>query len=382
MARIYDVSDPAFHADPFPVYRRLRDELPVYHDPERQSWVLSRFEDVHAAATNPETFSSHAPEADALLPMLNFLDGVRHRDLRALLSRGFTPARVARLHAFVESVVDDLLDRMAAKGGGDLVNDFGGPLASIVIGSLIGIPDARLEEFRHLTDDLTTVGQTGETIRLRTIAAAIYALFEDLLAERRVAPTDDLMSALLRAEVDGVRLTDDETLGFCFLLVSGGNDTTMNLISTGSVLLAENPEIRSRVANDPGLLPAAVEEMLRLEPPAQVHARTPVKEVILHGVAIPAQSRVLLLWGSANRDEREFPDPDVFDLERPNKRHLAFGIGPHFCLGAALARLEAQAAFRGLLSRWPVYRIGTPERLISPWARGFSSVPVELAAGA
>jgi len=379
MARIYDVFDPAFHQDPFPVYRRLRDEFPVYRDEQYGFYALSRFDDVFAAATDAATFSSYAVESEALLPQLNFLDGTRHREMRALVSRGFTPRRVAELESLVAKVVEDLLDGIEANGGGDLVTDLGAPLASRVVGALIGIPEARLEEFRHWTEELTTLGQTGEIARLQEVATAIYGLFGDLLAERRAQPTDDLMSALISASIDGIQLTEEEILGFCFLLVSGGNDTTMHLVATGSVHLAENADVCARLVREPERLPDAIEEMLRLDPPAQLHARTTTRDVELRGVTIPADSRVMLLWGAANRDEREFPEPDRFDIDRASTRHLGFGVGPHFCLGASLARLEARAAFSELLQRAPEFAlVEPPTRLESPWARGFVSVPIRL----
>jgi hypothetical protein len=202
-------------------------------------------------------------------------------------------------------------------------------------------------------------------------------MFGDLLAARRTEPTDDLMSALVGAEIDGRALSEEEILGFCFLLVSGGNDTTMHLIATGSVLLAENPDVRRRLVREPVRLADAIEEMLRLEPPAQLHARTVTRTVELHDVSIPADSRVMLLWGAANRDQREFSNPDQFDIDRRSARHLGFGVGPHYCLGASLARLEARAAFAGLLERWPEFELSEPPtRLVSPWARGFLTVPI------
>ena len=293
------------------------------------------------------------------------------------MSRAFTPRRVAELEPFVTTVVDELLDDIDARGGGDVVTDLGGPLASRVVGQLIGIPPERQHEFRDWTDELTDVGQTGETARLGEIADAIYSLFEDLLAARRAHPEDDLMSALVNAEIDGRRLEHDEILGFCFLLVSGGNDTTMHLVATGSVLLAEHPDTRARLVAAPDRIPDAIEEMLRLEPPAQLHSRTTTRAVELHNVEIPAASRVMLLWGAANRDEREFPAPDAFDINRHNTRHLGLGVGPHYCLGASLARLEARAAFVGMLARWPNYVLAAPPlRLCSPWARGYVEVKI------
>jgi cytochrome P450 len=377
VTRLYDVFDPAFHADPFPVYRHLRDDYPVYRDKERGFWALSRFEDVFAAATDAEAFSSYAVESQALLPQLNFMDGDYHRDLRALVSRGFTPRRVADLEPLVTEIVSDLLDQLEARGGGDLVADYGAPIASRVVGALIGIPETHLESFRHWTDELTAVGQTAEVTRLGEIATAIYELFGDLLEQRRAQPADDLMSALVAAEVNGRRLTEEEILGFCFLLVSGGNDTTMHLIASGSVMLAQLDVLRGELVADPSRLGDAIEEMLRLEPPAQLHSRTTTRAVQLHGTTIPADSRVMLLWGAANRDEREFAHPDRFDLGRVNRRHLGLGVGPHFCLGASLARIEARAAFEGLLHRWPDFELAEePVRLLSPWARGYESVVI------
>jgi cytochrome P450 len=203
MDMLYNVHDPEFHDDPFPVYKRLRDEFPVYHDEERGFWALSRFADVFGAATDVDTFSSIVVEAEALLPQLNFLDGARHHDLRALVSRAFTPRRVAEIEPLVAKVVDDLLDGMEEKGSADLVADLGAPLASRVVGALIGIPDERLEEFRSRTEELTTLGQTGEVESLIEVATAIYRMFGDLLAARWAETPYTLMRALALTDVDG-----------------------------------------------------------------------------------------------------------------------------------------------------------------------------------
>ena len=207
----------------------------------------------------------------------------------------------------------------------------------------------------------------------------MYALISDLLVARRDEPADDLMSALLGADVDGERLSEEELLGFCFLLVIGGNDTTTSLLGNGVELLARHPDQRAALAADPSLVPDAVEEMLRIAAPTQALPRTVTRDVERHGVLIPAGSRVMLVWGAANLDDREFPDPDRFDVRRRIDRHLAFGHGAHFCLGAPLARLEARVALEELLRRHPRYELAEePRRLTSSWARAFERVPVRL----
>jgi cytochrome P450 len=209
------------------------------------------------------------------------------------------------------------------------------------------------------------------------VATNIYSCFAELLAERRVRPCDDLMSALVDAEIDGRCLTEDELLGFCFLLVVAGNDTTTNLIGNGSELLARHTDERARLVRHRSLRPNGIEEMLRFEPPAQALPRTTTRDTTVHRTTIPAGSRVLLLWASANRDEREFANADRFDVGREIPRHLTFGHGAHYCLGAALARLEGRAAFDELLDRLPDYEVvGQPARITSHWARAFESLPI------
>jgi cytochrome P450 len=210
-------------------------------------------------------------------------------------------------------------------------------------------------------------------------ATNIYTLFGSLLAERRDSPADDLMSALLAAQGDGGGLSDDDLLGFCFLLLVAGNDTTTSLIGNGVELLARYKEQRAELAADPTLIPAAVEEMLRIESPTQALSRTAMRDVELHGSTILAGSRVMLLWGSANLDDREFADPEEFDIHRRAPRHLGFGHGIHVCLGAALARLESRVAFEELLARSPEYELrGEPERYVSNWARAWRLLPLQF----
>ena len=373
MSSFFDPTADSFATDREAVYREFRDNQPVYHDVDRDTWVLSRFDDVRRAAMDTETFSSDASEAAALLPMLNYLDAPRHGQLRRLVSRAFTPSHVAGMEDLVQRTVDGLLHRYLERGAGDLIANFSGPLAANVVGGLIGIPEGEIDDFRELTDRLLLVGQQGDTAELADVATSIYGMFKTLLDSRRHNAEDDLMSALVQVQAEG-GISDEEVLGFCFLLVGGGNDTTSNLIANGWLLLLDHPDQRNVIEKDRSKLPDAIEEMLRLRPPAESHARTTTREVVMHGATIPKGSRIQLLWGAANLDDREFTFPDRFDIGRSG-RHLTFGVGPHFCMGAALGRLEARIAFEALLDRASELVLSRPPtRLRSPWAYAFEAV--------
>jgi len=378
----YDPRRPEFHADPYAVYRRLRDEAPCHHDPDTGFYAVSRFEDVLRIANDPVEFSSQGTSiGTGLLPQIQQLDPPRHDELRNLVSTVFTPRRVAEMEPRVRAIARELLGAMAAQRQPDLLRDFARHLPSTVIGEMIGVPPERREAFLHWTEAMVAIPQdTGSQEDLvRAPAEAIYTEFSRILEERRGARRSDLMSALLDAELDGKQLSREELLGFCFVLIVAGNDTTTNLIASGAVLLAEHPEQRSALAAEPSRIPAAVEEMVRFESPAQALPRIARRDVELHGVRIPAGAELKLLWASANRDEREFDAPDRFDVRRDPKRHLGFGFGVHFCLGASLARLEARVAFEELLARFPHYEIqGSPGWLTSVWARAHDAVPVRL----
>ncbi|HET6735569.1 MAG TPA: cytochrome P450, partial [Mycobacterium sp.] len=357
-----------FDAERSAIFRQLRDYQPVFYDEPTETYFLSRFDDVFAAATDPATFSSVTSDASSLLPILNHLDDPRHGELRRLVSKAFTPARVNALEEKIRQLAVDLLDKYLAGGGGDLISGFSGPFASTVIGRLIGIPEDRLESFRHLTDQLLILGQRGEEEATMAVAAQIYAGFDELLNLRREKSEDDLMSALTAVQRDG-DLSDTELLGFCFLLVAGGNDTTANAIANGWCLLLEHPESMQELAEDRDLIPQTVEEILRLRPPAETHARCMMRDLELHGIVIPKNARVQVLWGAANLDDREFAQPEVFDIRRRIDRHLAFGRGSHFCLGASLARVETRIALNGLLDKCAhLELVEPPVRHPSPWA--------------
>ena len=374
---VYDPTTARFQTEMHDVYRVLRDEFPVYQDPERRFFAISRFADVWNAVHDWATFSNdHVAEADALMPQMIYMDPPRHTELRALVSRAFTPKRMADLEPRIREVARELTDRFVPTGTCDLVADFAAPLPSTVIGEAIGVPPEHLESFRDWTEQFISI--TGPE-DFAEAAAKIYGLFGELLAERKANPRDDLMSALIAAEIDGEHLSDEELLGFSFLLLIAGNDTTTTLIGLGAELLARHPDQRAELVADPALIPGALEEMLRIEAPTQVLPRTAMRDVELHGVTIPADSRVILVTGAAQHDDREFDEPELFDLHRDIERHVGFGFGSHLCVGAALARLETRVAFEELLARYPNYEIGEAiVRAYSSNVRGLARLPIVL----
>jgi cytochrome P450 len=384
----YSPFDPEVIADPYPVYRELRDNAPVYWSREASSWVLSRYDDVSAALTDPATYSSASgifptpPGVDMtelFLPMLIMSDPPRHTQLRHLVSKAFTPRRIAGLETGIQTIVDDLLDQAPAAGTWDFVSGFAGPLPAIVIADMLGVPREDRDRFRTWSSTLIQSNPTrGEFGPGLDAAAALYEYFSAFLAERRAHPREDLMTALVHAEVDGQHLSEEELLGFCLLLLVAGHETTTNLLSNSAVLLAQHPESRQQLADNPDLAPAAVEELLRYDSPVQGLARTLTQDVVLHGQHLPQGDTVLLLFGSANRDDHAFPDADHFDISRHPERQVAFGRGIHFCLGASLARLEARFALQALLARHRVWNIDLDAavRLRSGPIRGYFSLPM------
>lgn len=379
---VYDPSQPDFPERAHEIYRVLRDDHPVYHNEERGTWAVSRFEDVRSVASDPGRFSSEGTSmGGGLLPHIQMMDPPRHDALRNLVSTAFTPRRIAAIEPRAREIARELIDDLAKRGHCDLLGDFARHLPSRVIGEMIGVPPERRETFLECTEMMIGLAPEGAgSAAVRTPATKIYAEFAKLLEERRCERRDDLMSALLDAEIDGERLSQEELLGFCFVLIVAGNDTTTNLIANGAVMLAQHPEQRRLLVADRSLIPNAVEEMLRYESPAQVLPRRTTEEVEIHGVTIPAEQEIKLVWAAANRDEREFPDPDRFDVTREIRRHLALGIGIHFCLGSKLARLEARVAFEELLDRLPEYELESQPRWVpSIWARAYEGVPIRFA---
>lgn len=379
-----------FHEDPYPMYERLREEAPLYHNAEMGFWAISRHADVidgfrdvtrlsssHGVSLDPMASGPHAYKTMSFLAM----DQPMHGRMRALVSRGFTPRRVAQLEPRIREIARGYLARLQDGEPFDFIRDFAGRLPMDVISELIGVPVQDRDELRIKSDLLVHREEGVQDVPPEGIAAAmdLVVYYSEMLAERRARPTDDLTSALLEAEIDGDRLNDDEIIGFLFLMVVAGNETTTKLLGNAWYWAWRNPEQRNKVFADPSRIPTWVEETLRYDTSTQLLARISTCDIELHGGVIPAGDRVVLLVGSANRDPRVFSSPDTYDLDRPEPlpQIASFGFGRHFCLGASLARLEAQVALQELVSAVSSYEIdeAATKRVHSVNVRGFASLP-------
>jgi cytochrome P450 len=378
----FDPYSSEFRVDPYPVYRALRDDDPVHYSERLGFWVLSRYEDILAALQDVATYSSAgalsvgAPkEVMDQVPMMMLLDPPRHNQLRALVNRAFTRRRVSELEPRIRDIARRLVDDFIEAGTCELVSQFSGPLPTTVIAELLGVPAEDGLMFREKSNAIVTQGG-GEMDFTPAMELMVY--MGNAYEERRARPRDDLMSALLAAEIDGERLSQPELLGFAFLLLIAGNETTTNLIGNAMALLDRHPDQRRQLVEDPSLLPVAIEEFLRFESPVQGLSRTLLRDESLHGKEMREGEQVLLLYASANRDERRIEDPERFDIRRNEKSHLAFGFGTHFCLGANLARLEARIALEELLARLPDFQVdcGGSERLAGGTVRGWEKLPL------
>ena len=386
--------DYRIHEDPYPTYARLRDEAPLYRNDELDFWALSRYEDVAAAFRDTKRLSSAngvsldpsawGPNAHKTMSFLA-LDDPRHIRLRSLVSRGFTPRRVSELQPRVLQLARQHLFRAIGEGEFDFVADFAGKFPMDVISELMGVPEADRDHLRALADTVMHRDDNLFDIPQAAMDASLHlvAYYADMLAERRRKPADDLTSALMNAEIDGDRLTDDEIIGFLFLMVIAGNETTTKLLANAVYWGWRHPEQLAKPFADPARVPDWVEESLRYDTSSQMIARTTAAEFTAHGVTVPAGSRMLLVLGAANRDPRAFPEPDSYDLDR--KRDVApqiasFGFGPHFCLGAHMARLEARVALTEFVAHVAGYEIdeGRAQRVHSSNVRGFAALPVRV----
>jgi len=381
----------AAHEDPYPIYRALRAEAPVYRNDALGFWALSRHADVLAAFRDPVRFSNRngvsldpaawTPAAQATMSFLA-MDPPRHTRMRALVSRGFTPRRIADLEPRIREVARQHIDRFIDAGRCDFIRDFAGKLPMDVISEMLGVPEADRDTLRRWADAVVhrEEGITDVPPAALEAAAAILGYFNDHVAECRARPRNDLTGALLAAEIDGDRLTDYEVLGFLFLMIIAGNETTTKLLGNALYWLWRHPDQRALVRADPTLVARWVEETLRYDGSTQALARTVTADVELHGHTLRAGDRAVLLVGSGNRDERVFSDADRFDLGRDTSAMLSFGQGTHFCLGAALARLESRVALEAVHARLPDYEIDAANlvRVHSVNVRGFAAMPIEF----
>ncbi|MCB1693068.1 MAG: cytochrome P450 [Pseudomonadales bacterium] len=359
--------------DPYPSYKWLRENAPVYRNPRTGEWLLSRFEDVYDALRNHAVFSS----TSLGFPLIGD-DPPRHTRLRGLVNRAFTSTMIKKLTPFIESTCHELVDAFEA-GEVDVVPSLTVPFPVIVIARMMGISDKDRARFKLWSDALTGL-LDGETRgELGSVINEMFPYFASEIARRRTEATDDLIAAVVGAEIDGESLGDEEIIGFCLLLLVAGNETTTNLIGNMLNVMTDRPDLWARLREDRSLVEAAVEETLRFDSPVQYIYRKALSDIEIRGERIAAGDRVLVGFAAANRDPENFEDPDTFSLDRDLKRHLAFGHGIHFCLGAPLARVEGRVVLDALLDRFSgVSRAGPLERLPSHLLRGFHHLPLRF----
>jgi cytochrome P450 len=387
----WDPFDTEIDSEPHETWRRMRDEAPVYRNDRYDFWAYSRFADVEAAHRDPVTYSSaHGTVLESMdgsmsaTGMMIFMDPPDHTALRRLVSRAFTPRRISALEDRIRDICSELLDAQQGRSTFDFLQDFGAVLPSRVISTLLGVPPEDQEAQRHVVDRLfhiePGVGMINHVSAGAGIELAVY--LGQLLADRRREPQDDLLTGLVEAEVNedgGTRhLTVEEAISFAVLLFSAGTETVARLLGNAAVVLADHPDQRADMVKNPEIIPKAIEELLRYEAPSPVQGRWITRDVEVHGVSIPTDSKVLLLTGSAGRDERAFADPDRFDVRRQSDHHVSFGYGIHFCVGAALARMEGRIALEEVFGRYPEWEVDKDraKRLHTSTVRGWAEVPV------
>ena len=366
---LYHLLDPKVLANPYPLYRRLREEAPVHWDPYLHTWVVTRYQDVvtvlhHFSADRTPTPEQLAaigmdelrPIAQMMTKQMLFMDAPAHTRLRSLASMAFTPARVEALRNHIREILDRLLTPLLERGQMDVINHLAAPLPAIVTAELLGVPTSDSDQLKAWSADFAEVlgnfqHNPDRAARTLKCVAEMAEYFRDALQEQRAHPRDGLINSFITAEIDGDRLTDEEIIANCIVTMVGGQETTTNLIGNGVLTLMRNPDQLERLRNDPTLVPSAVEEMLRYESPSQQTARICPADTEMGGKLIRKGQAVIAVMAAGNRDPERFPDPDRFDINRSDNRHLAFGWASHFCFGAALARIEAQLTFEALVRR-------------------------------
>jgi cytochrome P450 len=386
-----------YHADqriaPYETWRRLRDEAPVYHNERYGFWALSRFADVLAASLDTETFSSaRGITLDTIgepipLPMMIMMDPPLHDAFRKVVSRAYTPRRITALEDRIRQLCANYLDPFIGAGGFDFVEDFGMRLPVMVISTLLGFPEEDHDQLREWSDISLhrEEGKEGMTPAALEAQGLTVAYYMTQVEQRRREPRDDMITALAEADLetpDGVvrKLDDLEIMGMLALISNAGNETVARLLGWAALTLEEYPDARRAMAEDPALIPAGVEELLRYDAPSPIQGRYVTRDVELHGTVIPEGSKLALLTGSAGRDERKYPDPDTYDIYRSIDRHVTLGYGAHYCLGAALARMEGKVAITEVLRRFPTWEVdrSAVTYVATNTVRGPSSVPVRI----
>ncbi len=393
---IYDPFDPTVIADPYPVYARLRDEHPVYYNERMNFYVLSRYDDIFRALRKPQLFSSAqglTPAKDEIAqlgipPTFIMMDPPDHTRLRRLITKAFTPDTVKELEPTIRDFVVSHIEAMKRKAADgeevDLIQGIASPLPTMVVANLLGVPPEDREQFDPWSDAITSAS-ADFALDVKQAMGGVQGLvsyFGGMCQARRANPTDDMISKLTHAEIDGDKLSDWDILGFCFVMIAGGNDTTTNLIGNSMKFLHDFPDQHRELLTDPTLIPNAIEELLRIESVVQGLSRTTTQDVELHGTTIPAGSKVHNLYASGNRDPRHWgDDADDLDIHREIDRHLSFAQGPHFCIGAHVARMMVRIYFEEMGAR-----IGEnfeidwdqAERRHSAFTRGFTKIPIRI----
>ncbi|MBJ7600966.1 cytochrome P450 [Candidatus Nephthysia bennettiae] len=396
---LYHLLDPEVLANPYPLYHQLRSSDPVHWDPYLHAWVVTRYAEVvqvfqrFLAARTPSPnrlatmgMSDLGPIAEVMFRQMLFLDPPAHTRVRSLAARAFTPHRVEELREHIRQIADRLLDAVEARGRMEVIADLAAPLPAIVTTEMLGVPSQDWERLRHWSTDFAEMlgnfqHNPGRAVKVLQSVHEMTEYFHAAVRRQAEEPTEGLVNALANAEVDGDRFSEDEVVANIIVTLVGGLETTTNLIGNGLLSLLRNPEQMERLRQDRGLIPSAVEELLRYESPSQHTARLAPEDLVLGGRHIRKRQAVIAVMGAANRDPARFAEPDRLDLSRQDNRHVAFGWASHFCFGAPLARIEGHIAFGALLRRFPDLRL-EPEPLV--WRenlglRGLKSLSVGIA---
>lgn len=401
---VYDPSDPAVMADPFPVYARLREQDPVHWSPSVKSWIVTRYEDVRDLLLSDSLsvnrlvrFYTARPPAEAellrdLIHYLNlwlaFRDPPDHTRLRRIMRHAFTAPAIERMRPNIGEITEMLLDRLEARGADrvDLIREFALQLPAFVIMDLLDVPRDRLDDFKDWSDDMAVFiggarNATDKYARAARGCQKMSSYFRDLVAERRRDPRPSFLMDLIEAQDEGDSLSDDELVATCILVLFAGHETTTNLIGNAALLLLRHPDQLALLRQDPALIHGAIEEVLRYDGPTNALVREVAEDHALHGRRLREGERVFVMVNSANRDPRQFAEPERFDITRAQNRHLTFGQGIHLCLGAKLAREEGRIAVRALFERFPEMALDPdepPEWLDAMVPRGTRRLPVRL----